>query len=291
MYWQIPGFLWVEILPGLILLAWVVSEVRRMHRLRVFGDPRIMGLTVPWLPRIAALFMLIFGVACAAAVIPLPAMPERATATDASLTDILVDVRSLDNAGERMWDAFDSAIQTLVGLVPGTRFSAIALSTPPKVLVYPTADTQGLEIVSARLRFNMPPGNRAELAQAMSGYAASRKGKPRAARSVIVTAWPADQLESVGASLHGIGSDIVFAELSAGDQPVRYGHRNAAGEMVWTVRSQDLPQLFKGNQPEPGRRTFLAPIQWFALMAVIVLCGEYILSLSGRTRAGRMPNV
>ncbi len=291
MYWQYPNYLWVEILPGLILLAWIVYEVRQMHRLRIFGDPRIMGLTVPWVPRIAALFMLLLGVACAAAVIPLPAMPEAAAATDASLTEILVDVRSLENAGENMWDAFDSAIHTLVGQVPGARFSVVALSTPPKVLVYPTADTQGLEIVSARLRFNMPPGNRTELVQALSQYAASRKGKPRAARSVIVTALPADQLESVGASLHGIDSGVVFAELSAGDQPVRYGHRNAAGEMVWTVRSQDLPQLFKGNQAEPGRRTFLAPIQWFALMAVIVLCGEYILSLSGRTRAGRMQNV
>ncbi len=288
MYWQNPTYLWAEILPGLLLLSWIISEVMHLRRLKIFGDPLVLGVSVPWVPRIAALFMLLLGIACAAAVIPLPAMHEADSAADVPMIQVLVDVHSLESAEEQTWEAFDTAIQALVNQVPGTRFSAIALGAPAEVLVYPTVDMQGLQIILARLRFEFPAGNRPELAQALSNYAASQHGQSRAARFIVVTALPADEVERVSAAMNSSDFDCLFAMISSGRPPIQYGHRNTAGDLLWTERAADLQQLLKANQTSAGHRAHLNPSQWLAVMAVIFLCAEYICSLSARSRAGRM---
>jgi hypothetical protein len=288
MYWQNPTYLWAEILPGLLLLGWIISEVVHLRRLKIFGDPLVLGVSVPWVPRIAALFMLLLGIACAAAVIPLPAMHEATSAADVPIIQVLVDVHSLESAEDQTWEAFDAALQALVEQVPGTRFSAIALGSPAEVLVYPTVDMQGLQIILARLRFASPPGNKLDLAQALLNYAASQRGQSRTARSIVVTALPADEVERVSASVNGSDFDFLFANISSDSPPIQYGHRNAAGDLVWTARAADLQQPLKADQTRFGRRAYLNPTQWFALMAVIFLCVEYICSLSARSRTGRM---
>lgn len=291
MYWQKPDYLWAELIPGLLLVSWIVSEVLHWRRLRVFGDPIVLGITVPWVSRIAALLMLLLGAACAAAVIPLPAVTEDSAAEGSPVIELLVDVHALESANERTWEAFEAVLQALVEQVPGARFSAIALSSPPEILVYPTIDTQGLQIMLARLRFEMPRSNNPDLARSLSDYAKSRLGAPAVARSVVITALPPGDLERIGASVNDNNPGFVFANVSGGSVPIQYARRGDAGNMVWTAQAADLRQFLDASQIDTGRRAALNPIQWLALMAVIFLGVEYVMGLSGRARTSRIQNV
>ncbi len=288
MHWQNPTYLWAEILPGLLLLSWIVSEVMRARRLKVFGDPRVLGVSVPWVPRIAALVMLLLGVGFAAAVIPLPVGNEVNRTAGAPVIQLLVDIHSLEGAEDQTWEAFDAAIPVLVERFPGARYSATALGSPAEVLVYPTEDWQGLQIILARLRFGFPSGSRADLAQALAKYEVSRRGQNGNVRSIVITALPADEVERAADSMSAGQVDFFFARVSGGLPQIRYFHRNPAGNWVWTAHVTDLQQLLRAEAPVTGRKAWLSPAQWFALLAVIFLCAEYICALSAGSRTGRM---
>lgn len=288
MYWQDPAYLWIELLPGLLLAGWIVSEVAGMRRLKVFGDPLVLGVSVPWGLRIAALFLLLLGIACATAVIPLPAMNQANAAADVHTICILLDLHSLEGADDQTWESYDAAIQALAEQDPGTRFSAIALGSPSRVIVYPTVDKQGFQILLARLRFETLPGNAPDLAKGMAAYADSQRDQSRAARSFIVTALPADEVERISDSKAGRDLDFVYAVVSGGRPPIQYARRSISGDLVWTTQVADLRQALRADRGRIRSGRALNPTQWFALTALILLCAEYICGLRGRSRVGGM---
>lgn len=114
MYWRYPNYLWAEGVPVLLLLCWGLAERVRRRHLKEFGDPQILGISTSWVPRIAVFFLLVLGLASAAAVIPLPTWHTEEAATTVREILILLDAQSFESAEDQLWESLDDAVQAIL---------------------------------------------------------------------------------------------------------------------------------------------------------------------------------
>ncbi len=287
MKWQEPSYLWIELIPALLLLGWVYSEAHRLRRLRAFGDPDLLGVSGRWGPRVGALAALVSGVAFAAAVIPMPAFRVTNTPAKVPVVEILLDMESLEGMEDSGWETFDSSLQVLLGSSPSVRYSAITLGTPSEVVVYPTVDTQGLQTVLSRMRFVAVAGGKTEFRQAWEQYAASRiQGLPTSCR-VIVTALPADEVERISDSMMRRAGDIVWVQISNGSEGMRFMLRDSSGSPYWTTHPMEAQRSINSSPVPPPGKSGLDATQWLALAAIVILGAENVCRSLDRSRKGR----
>jgi hypothetical protein len=287
MNWQNVSYSWIEVLPGLLLLGWVYSEVRHLRRLRILGDPMVMGVSASWALRIAALAALLAGVACAAAVVPLAGLHATNAGVNKQVIEILMDTRSMEGLEDSAWEAFDSSMQILFDQAQGARFSAIAFGVSSEVLVYPTVDTQGLLTILARLHFRAASEGKPELREALEKYAAAKDTELSSSRRVILTALPTDEVERITDSLAPPLRDVLFAQISNDGGAIKYLRRDPSGMPVWTTRATEI-QNFLRSEADPAKHFLsLDTTQWFALAAILLLSLEYVCRLFGRSSKGR----
>lgn len=276
-------------LPGLLILGWIISEVMRRRRLATFGDPEVLEVSTPWTARIAALLLLLFGIACAVAVIALPERKEVGKPQAAPGIRILVDLQSLANGGEQVWEAFDISLQSVLDQAQGVLFSAAIAGSPGELTVYPTEDAKGLQIILARLRYESWHQNPPDLAQALAKQLGMQRVQAPNLRFIVVTTMAPDEVARLVSALQDKATDVIFIRISPSGQPVHFGTKAVAGSLVWTTNVADILPFLR---PDPGRDRQNAVIeltQWLALAALVLLCAEFLVSLCARLRAGRSP--
>jgi hypothetical protein len=276
-------------LPGLLILGWILSEVMRRRRLTAFGDPKVLGISAPWISRVAALLLLLFGIALAAAVVALPEWKEVNAPRTAPGIQILVDTQSLESGEEQVWEAFDISLQSILDQAHGMLFSAATAGSPGEVIVYPTEDAKGLQIILSRLRFEPRHGDTLDPAPTLEKQISLQRVQTPNLRFVVMTAAPSDEVERLASALKDKAADVIFVRISTGSQPVQFGTKAVGGSLAWTTNAADLQISLK---PDPGRHRQNARIeltQWFALVALVLLCAEFLVSLAARLRTGRSP--
>jgi hypothetical protein len=276
-------------LPGLLILGWILSEVMRRRRLTTFGDPKVLGISAPWIARVAALLLLCFGIAFAAAVVGLPEWKEVNAPRAAPGIQILVDTQSLESGEEQIWEAFDISLQSILDQAHGMLFSAATTGSPGEVIVYPTEDANGLQIILSRLRFEPRPRDTLDPALTLEKQVSRQRVQMPNSRFVVMTAAPSDEVERLAPALKDKAADVVFVRISTGSRPVQFGTRAVGGSFSWTTNAADLQIFLK---PDPGRYRQNARIeltQWLALVALVLLCAEFLVSLAARLRTGRSP--
>ncbi|MGA2263704.1 MAG: hypothetical protein ABSH28_19985 [Acidobacteriota bacterium] len=287
MHWRNPAFLWFEIVPGVALVGWVVSEWLRHHRLKSFGDPMVLGIAIPWVPRTAALLVLLLGLASAAAVIPLPASNlEEAPAKTPEIL-IMLDVPPTESAEDPIWDALEGAVQALLDQGTGARFGVLASGWPPEVLVYPTVDAKGLQIIVSRQRFVMQRTTRLGLPETLSRYVGQKPAGSSNSRLVVVTALPPEEIERLSSTRQGGLPDILFVRLGRGSAAAQYGYQSATGAWTWSSHSSKIRDIMKISLTGSSLIGRVTPIQWFALLALFFLCLEYVCSMIARPGSGK----
>jgi hypothetical protein len=289
MLWRSPLYLWIEVLPGLLILGWLLSEARRRRRLMNFGDPEILGISTPWISRVAALLLLISGIAGAAAVIALPERKEIKTPRAAPGIQILVDMQSLESGEEQLWENFDIALQSILDQAHGMLVSAATAGSTGEVVVYPTEDAKGLQIILSRLRFAPRSEVAINLAQALDKQTGLQKVQAPEMRFVVVTGAPSDEVERLAIALKDKVANLIFVSISTGSRPVQFGAGAPDGSLVWTSMASDIQRYLKPNPDGARVNARIELTQWFALAALVLLCAEFLISLSARLCIGRKP--
>ena len=286
MYWRYPNYLWVEIVPVIVIIAWALAEWIRHRHLKEFGDPRVLGISIRWVPRILALLLLALGLGSAASLIPLPAANREKSVSEVPEIVILLDAQSMDPPGDQLWEALDRAIQTILEQAPGCRYTVQSVGWPPEPLVYPTIDATGLQIIVSRLRFESQRGSRLGLSEILARYDSRQQAEPHNSHFVVVTASPAEDVERLPPMRRAGAPQVLFVRLSRGDAPTQYGYRAAAGDWTWSTRAIEIRSRLKADSRQlPLGRLSLA--QCIALLAVVLLGAEYVCSRAARSSTVR----
>lgn len=283
MYWKSPGYLWAEVVPGLLVLCWVLTEWMGRRRLRELGDPKVLGVSRPWIRQFAAFLLLVLGIASAAAVLPLPALKAENAVPETPEIVILLDVNSLAPAAERLWPALKDAVQALVEQAPGSRFSVVASGSPPEVLVPPTIDARGVQIIISRLRFTLQPRPGTDLSETLAHFAGRQRGALANSHMVIVTALPVEEMEQASAISIKNVPGVLLVQVSGGGAPTQYGWRTSMGAWTWTTRAESTRSLLTATAGEPLKLHRLSLVQWFALFGFLLLSAEFVCSLATRS--------
>jgi hypothetical protein len=284
MYWKNPGFLWVEVAPGLLVACWVLAEWLDGRRLRQFGDPSVLGVSRSRTWQFVAFLMLVLALVSIAAVIPLPASKGEEAVPQTPETVILLDVKSLEPAAEQLWRTLEDGLQGLVEQAPGSRFSAVAAGSPPEILVPPTLDTKGLQIIISRLRFALQQRSGADLSVTLADLVGSPGKTHTNLHFVVVTALPVEEVEQVSGSWVKNVPAVLFAQVSGSGAAARYGWRTSTGRWTWTENpevARDLLRTVGGKRPE---RQPLSLVQWCALSGFLLLAMQFVCSLAARSK-------
>jgi hypothetical protein len=283
MYWRYPTYLWVEIVPGLLLVCWVLAEWISRRRLKELGDPEVLGVSRSRALQLVALLMLVLGLASAAAVLPLPAWRVENAAPETPEIVILLDVKSLESAAERLWRNLEDAVQAVVEQVPGARISVVASGSPPEVLVPPTVDAKGVQIIMSRLHFALQPRSGGDLSETLAHFASRQRSALANLHLVVVTALPVEEVEQLsGISLENM-PDVLLVRVSGSGAPTQYGWQTRIGGWTWTVKSESTRNLLTAAMGERLKTRRLSLVQWCALMGLLLLSAEFACSLAARS--------
>jgi hypothetical protein len=287
MHWERPSYLWIQIVPVLLFIGWIVSEYLRRRRLTDFGDTQVLGLSFPRVPRIAALLMMVSGLGSTVALLALPAWDMRTAPVSAPEVKIQLDLPSFGPAQPRLWESLETAVRTILERSSGSRFSVLASGWPPEVLVYPTADLIGLQMVVSRVRFEAQEASPVSLAVMLARYAQPPQGGDSpASRVIVVTAAPAEEIEHLYANQRDRVSGLMFARLSAGAAPAEYGYLAENGKLTWTEDPAGLGNRLRPDAGNTVSNRRLSPIQYFALLALFLLSVECLFNLGARSDHG-----
>lgn len=289
MHWQFPTYLWAESIPGLLVCAWALSEWHLQRRLRAFCDPSVMGIVTPWRLRIAAVLVFASGLACAVAVLAVPMFPVEAADIQTPGIQFLLDQQSLDAAAGPFWDGLESSVQALTEQLPGSRSSFLIAGSPPRVLVHPTFDSKGLQIVVSSLRFAGPPADRPDLGEVLHKRAESQDSAGGHSQLAVISAAPADEIERMGISLRNGRDAIVFVHLRGDPAAPQYGFPAHDARWIWTQDPGAASRMLVTQKESAARRVALT--QWTAIAAAILLAIEFLLAQNARRATGGNPSV
>jgi hypothetical protein len=289
MYWEKPSYLWIQILPGIFLLGWAVSEWLCRRRLQHFGDARVLGVSHAWMPRFATLVLLLLGITSTAALLAIPVTGENTLSGGSREIRILLDDVSLDARGNTLWDTLENAVQIILNQAPGMHFSVLASGQPPEIWVHPTADVEGLRIVVSRLRFELKRGSRGGLAETLAGYLHDQGPDSPQARLIVITAMPPEDLERLPLMQEERASYFIFVHLSGDRGEMRFGYRAITGEWKWTAEPAAMRDRLKAEIGASVSWGSLSPMQWYALLAIFLFCAEYVCRRAERSAAGKIP--
>ena len=286
MVWRHPTYLWFEVVPILVCMAWCVAEWRRKRRMEAFGDPGVMGMTIPWLPRAAGVLFLIVGSAATTALLPLPSYEGDDRSVPPPVIRILLDVQSMDLEDDGLYRLLEDSVQGVLRQAAGLRCSIVVPGQPLETWVPATEDGTGLQILLARLRFEMRGEVRPNLAEILPAVSRSKATSSTAADLVILTALPAEEVENLFEQFAENVVDLPVVRLSKSGQPVLLGRRTLASGWTWTARSGSFPELDYSSLVRIGesRRNF-GPLQQLALIAFLLLSLEFVCSLAARSTA------
>ncbi len=288
MVWRHPTYLWAEIVPAVVLLAWAVAERRRKRRLEAFGDAGVMGLSLPWLPRAAGVFFLIMGLASAAALMPLPAYESEEKGAVTPVTRLLIDVRSMDFEDDRIWQSMEDAVREVLQQTSGLYHSVVIPGRPLETWIPATEDGNGLQMLLTRLRLEIQRDAHPQLAEIIHAAAGSSRPAATCCNLVIFTALPAAEIENLLVESPVSTMDLLFVSLAKGGDPVQFGRRSGEAGWTWTTRSESFrvsagETLQRENQ---AQRNF-STLQQLASLAFLLFTLEFICSLAARsTRTG-----
>jgi hypothetical protein len=287
MHWQDPVYLWAELLPGVLACAWILSEWQCYHRFRDFCDPRVMGIVTPWKQRIAAMLMLLFGLSAVIALLAGPMRGQESAALEVSEIQFMLDLQSLDGRPGSFWEGLESSVQALAEQIPKARFAFSIAAAPPRMLVYPTADARGLQIMVSGLRFAPQRDAQADLGMVLSKHMASRSSRAPQPPLAVISALSSDELERIAAPLRGYLPAFTFICLRGDKQPPQYGIPAAAEGWIWTSDpGQAGGRMLLMPQAIPRSSGSLKLTQWLALAALLFFGSEHVLAQSARTRMG-----
>jgi hypothetical protein len=283
MYWRNPVYLWAEVVPGLLVVCWVLTEWIGRRRLRRLGDPRVLGVSRSWVWQFVAVLLLVLGLASGAAVLPLPASKTENAVPETPETVILLDVNSLAPAAERLWRTLEDGLQAVFEQAPASRFSVVASGSPPEVLVPPTLDTRGVQIIISRLRFELQPRSGADLSETLAHFAGRQRGALANSHLVVVTALPVEEVEQASAISTENMRGVLLVRVSGGGGSAQYGCRTSMGGWTWTANLESARNLLTattGERPESRRMSL---VQWCALFSFLLLSAEFVCSLAARS--------
>jgi len=283
MVWFFPGYYWMEIIPGLLLVGWLLSELQFRRRLRRFGDARILGIAFPWLPRLAAAMISALGVALAAAILPLPATGGKTPISP--VTNIVFDLpasRAPDPGGNERAGA---AVRALFAQTPEARFRLLASEPALGTLVPATADTKGFEMLLEGLPAPVHPRRSETLA------ALQERVRRESAESqyVVLTGLPARDLERIPVSRPLEFSRILFVLPAAEGRGAAMGRRAANGTWLWATAPDGWRRLIFAAAAASAGSPGLSPVQRSALLAMLFLGIGFMCRYAGRSRAKEPP--
>jgi hypothetical protein len=288
MYWEKPSYLWIQILPGMFLVGWAVSEWLCRRRLQLFGDAHVLGVSHPWIPKVAALVLLLLGITSTAALLAIPVTGEGALPGGSPEIRILLDDLSLDAGGDMLWDNLENAVQVILDQAPGTHFSVLASGQPPEIWVHPTADVGGLRMVVSRLRLEMKRGSGGGLAETLTEYLHGQGPDPPRARLAVITAMPSEDLERLPVMQEEGAAYFIFVILSGDRGEMRFGYRATTGEWKWTIEAAALRDMMKAEIGSSVSWGSLSLMQCYALLAIFLFCAEYVCRRAERSPARRI---
>jgi len=285
MHYQWPNYFWAEFMPLLLLGGWIVAEWRRRRRLREFGDPAIMGITSSWPARIVRLLLLLFGISAVAAILPLPDFGQGADQPRTPEVLILLDTPSLESGGDSLWDSLESAIHEIADQSTGISVGVLAPGTPLQTVVPPTLDAKGLQIVLARLRYELTPGTLPGFAATLTAFVRSGQSQLPQVHLVVITAMASEEIEHLPGSAFGGTSRITFVRLTRDGLPAQFGRRSEQGTWSWARQLSERGGLLAETQ-DTSHAGRVSPVQWFALLAMLLLSAECFCSLTVRAGGG-----
>ncbi len=279
------SYLWIGLIPTLLLAGWILAEWRRQRRLRAFGDPAVVGIRSLWPARFAILLLFLLGVSSAAAILPVSGKVTGAESPSVPEVLILLDALSLEQGGDPLWDSLESAVQEVVGVAGGMPVGVLASGAPPETVVPPTLEGKGLEIVVARLRHELALGGRPGLSAALVAFSRWRQGLAPEGRLVVATAMAVEDLERIPDSVYGGAPGIGFVRLAQEGAAAEYGYRSGQGKWSWDLRPAELGATLQRRHVLADARR-LSTAQWLALFAALLLGGESLAGMVVRAAGG-----
>ncbi len=288
MYWEKPSHLWVQLLPGIFLVGWAVSEWLCRRRLQHFGDARVLGVSYSWMPRVVALVLLLLGITSTAALLAIPVTGENTLSGVSPEIRILLDDGSLDAGGDTLWDTLETAVQVILDQAPGMHFSVLASGQPAEIWVHPTADVEGIRIVVSRMRFALKRGTGGGLSETLAEHLHDQRPDSPQARLAVITAMPSEDLERLPVMQEDGASYFVFVHLSGDRGEMRFGYRATTGEWKWTVEPAAVGNRLKAEIGASVSWGSLSLMQGYALLAIFLFCAEYVCRRAERSAAGKL---
>jgi hypothetical protein len=227
--------------------------------------------------------MLVLGLASAAAVLPRPALKAENALPETPEIVILLDVKSLEPAAERFWRTLEDGVQAIVEQAPGSRFSVVASGSPPEVLVPPTVDARGVQIIISRLRFALQPRSGADLSETLAHFGGRQRSALANSHLLVVTALPVEEVEQVsGISMENMPG-VLLVRVSGSGAPTQYGWRTSMGGWTWTAKPESTRNLLTAAMGERLGTQRLSLVQWCALFGFLLLSAEFVCSLAARS--------
>ena len=169
--WQHPQLLWLQIIFPVLVVLWLYVENRRRSRIRLLGNPFILGLSLSPVSRATATLLFALSASAVAGVIALPEPKQDQGLRTGPEMAVLLDAELRESGHfdpEISIDAVNRYIREIAQARPGVkvslyRASAYPPSTGPEMLIPPTGDLEGLLILLDRIRFGWIPMKQTKL--------------------------------------------------------------------------------------------------------------------------------
>jgi hypothetical protein len=277
MDWQEQGLILSVALAAVVLLAWTLSEIKWRRLLLHFGDPRVLGLSHRWTPRVLGAFLLAAALGCISAAFFYRDQKE-AESDRPLVTELLLDSEFFDRThplSGRYWESLRSAISQIGS--QGGVLSLYRSGAQLERVVPATPDRQGLEILCLRHQVLWESSARTPLQESIERLASRAAVDGNRSRLVVLTARSIGEIEKLRQDAAGSGTEEwIFVRLPTVTDAMQYGYRTGSGAWVWQPASAGFPDK---SLPVRADDDFWRFNQVLALIAFLCLVAESLLVL------------
>lgn len=276
----LAGLHGIVLLPLCIFAAWALAEWRRRRRLAAFADPRLLGISGRWLPRILAAALFAAALTATGGILLVPPEVHDEAGEGPGACALLIDghsVRTLSGAPEAARDLLERAVEEVVGEGEGLRFSVHAAADALHLVVPETFDRQGILLM---MQGFLPDGGRAvpgtlrRCVEDLCGRASAPAPPPKV---VVISARAPEEL---AAELQTPGAcRVLIFRLAKGGEPSEFAAIGAEA----IGRSSSDPEILRRflaeqeSPPPAGGRSAVVPR--LAGLVLILAAAERLLTL------------
>lgn len=279
-------FYWV-VLPAVgLLLARFLAEWRLRRRLKSYGDPQVLGISMRWAPRAVGAVLFALGLAATTGILVTPASSDDDEPSSPGTILILLDAQSLlESQDEEILvnETLEQAAQEVLEEGRGLRFAVYMSGEKPRPVVPDTVDGQGILVMMGGLQPDRGPVGSGSLRSSIETLFTRRHDDKVRMTLIVITGRSAEAVAKELPRSARLNARVMVLRLPGRGLQREFGTSGSGGAWNWSEDRRELRRFLTERQPEvvPARewRRQLVSVPYLAGLALALAAVECVLVL------------